>query len=128
MKIPRELAVPHLGDYAVTLSAAERIHLLNMLPQQGDASLLRRVEALKGRLLFTDEEEKQWALKAEGGTFHWDPKALTDTVIEVGERMWDEIQKLLKGMDSDSTLSLHQLSLFDKFVENSKPAACETEG
>lgn len=116
-----DLTTAHVGPYAAVLSLAERIHLMNMLPEQGNVISIRRVDELKKKLLPSEAEIERWNLKIEGASFQWDPKSDTDAVIEVGQSMWDLVVKTLKDMDSAGTMTTNQVSLYEKFVENEKP-------
>lgn len=121
MKLPKNLAVAHVGPYAVKLTLAERIHVMNLLPEQADVITLRRISVARAALMPSEAEIKAWDVTIANGSFQWQPESDTSAVIEIGESMWDKISEILKEKSKANELNLAQLPLYEKFVEGDKP-------
>lgn len=104
------------------LGIYERINLQSLLPNQGDFVTLKKSKELVERLVFTDEELKEYEIKSvqiDQNRMMWvfnekgkDYKA----DIQIGEFCEEVIIKILKEKDSTKTLESFQISLYDKFV------------
>jgi len=104
------------------LNIAERISLLNVLPQQGNILTLRIVQELRTSLSFTEEEMEKWKIKnqkVEGGVvITWDEDFVKETKdIKIGKAATGIIKQGLLRLDSQKQLRLDMIPLYEKFVE-----------
>jgi len=108
--------IPIPSKYSLELTIAERIYVLNLLPQEGEALQMRRVEQLTKRLLPSEEEEAAWGVTNVNGAFTWSPEAKTEAVVEIGQSMWDKLVSILTDRDKAGKLQLAHLGIYEKFV------------
>ena len=99
------------------LTINNRILILNLLPKQGDITMLKQLRTMKEDLSFTDKEKEDWKLDfdAMNGMVRWDEKKVKDTYIEVSERMQKLIATELKKLNKAHKLEDPHLDLWDKF-------------
>ena len=99
------------------LTVAERVRILDMLPQQGDFVTLRIIRDLQGDLSFSEEEIKEWDVQYQAGRVLWDEEKAGLKDIAVGERASEIIADALRKLDSENKLHIGQIDLFEKFVK-----------
>lgn len=99
----------------MNLNIMERITLVNLLPQQGNAATLRIVRDLQRELSFTEEEMEQCGMVASEERITWEPGSDFEKEIALGSRATRIIVDALEGLDKDSRLEMQHLSLLDKF-------------
>lgn len=106
------------------LNIAERIALLGVLPQQGNAITLRIVRELQTRLSFTEEELKHYNIEnhqlPDGrATITWNPElSQKETDIPIGEAATGVIKAQLTKLNAQNQLHVTMLPLYEKFVED----------
>lgn len=108
------------------LTIAERMAILNILPQQGNIATLRILQDLQRKLTFSEEEFMKYKVKHEvkegNAWIEWAPefdKARVDIPISKVES--GIITQALMKLDQNSQLQLGALPLWDYFVENKEP-------
>lgn len=99
------------------LTINERIMTLNLLPKQGDITMLRQLRVLKEALSFTDKEKEDWEVIFDEmrGMVKWDDKKVKEVDIEMSERMQKLIAAELRKLNKAQKLEEAQVSLWDKF-------------
>jgi len=109
------------------LKVAERLMLMNLLaPIEGDITALRLVRSLQVNLGFNEEETAALAFNQETpGRVAWKQEADVPTEIEIGPAAKAIIATQLKKASAMKTLSLQQLDLYEKFVEEDKEPPTE---
>jgi hypothetical protein len=109
------------------LKVAERLMLMNLLaPIEGDITALRLVRSLQVNLGFNEEETATLEFNQETpGRVAWKQEADVPTEIEIGPAAKAIIATQLKKASATKSLSLQQLDLYEKFVEDDKEAPVE---
>jgi len=97
----------------------ERLVLLNVLPQQGDAVTLRILRDFQTEVSFTEEEKKAVNLVSSNGQITWNAPDYKPKDIEVGDTMKEIVVGVLKGLNAGKKLTQHSLPLYDRFVSAS---------
>lgn len=106
------------------LNIAERIALMGILPQQGNAVTLRIIRELQGELSFTEEELKHYGIEnhpqpSGGITITWNPElSQEEKDIEIGEAAEGVITAQLKRLDAQNQLHVSMLPIYERFVED----------
>jgi len=94
----------------------ERLLLLNVLPERGNAVTLRIVNQLRERLSFTEADIEQYDVVADGEQVRWNiEKGEAETEIKIGSVAHRTIVDALEELDKNEELELQHLSLLDKF-------------
>lgn len=106
----------------MVLTFAQRILLLQILPDQGNIVTLRVVQDLRKSLAATEEEIKEHNIIVENvdgkSNIKWDPEFSTD--IEMGDIAKQIIAEQLKDLNEKKELTENMVSLYDLFVNPTK--------
>jgi len=97
------------------LSVADRLALLNILPQEGDITTLKIVRKLREELSFSEEEHGILQFQNDGQMIRWNP--LEDKDVEVGEKATDIISDALKELNKQKKISVDWVELYERFVK-----------
>lgn len=98
------------------LTVSERINLINILPIHANFVVLTKSRELSNQLNFSDEEIKNWEIKAEDNQVKWNPEKVQSKDIKIGEIMTEEIKRILREKDEAKELELPLLTLYEKFI------------
>jgi len=110
-----------------SLGVSDRLHLLNILPKEGNAVTLRVLRQFKMKLSFSEEELKNWEIVIEGANIKWNQEKAKEKDIEIGTVMLRLIEDNLKKLNDEKKLIESQLDLYDKFIEEVKEEKKEDE-
>ena len=101
------------------LSVLDRLLLLGMLPAEGDLTTLRIVRQLREALSFSEAEHAALRLTSEGGRVTWDGQSGAALVkqVAIGHKAWGLIVQTLTTLAESKKLTLPQLDLYERFVE-----------
>jgi len=108
------------------LNIAERIALMGVLPQQGNAITLRIIRELQSRLSFTEEELKHYNIQNHANPdgsarVTWNPELSEEEKdIPIGEAATGVIKEQLTKLNAQNQLHVTMLPLYEKFVEEQK--------
>lgn len=98
------------------LNILERLLLVNVLPEKGNAVTLRIVSQLRERLSFTEQDIEKYGITVEGEAVRWDPeKGQEEVEIKIGAVAQRTIVDALTELDKNEDLEMQHLSLLDKF-------------
>ena len=97
------------------LSVADRLALLNILPQEGDITTLKIVRKLREELSFSEEEHAILQFQNDGQMIRWNP--LEDKDVEVGEKATDIISDAFKELNKQKKISVDWVELYERFVK-----------
>jgi len=103
------------------LTIIERIALLGLLPAENNFVTLKIIRKLKEDLSFSEDEIKQFEIKAENDRMFWNVKVENNLMpdgkeIAIGEKASDIIVEALKKLDESKKLAERHVSLYEKFV------------
>jgi len=98
------------------LTIAERVHLYDMLPDEGNVTTIRAISEAQSTIGLSPEELEQWSVTNENGKVRWDSGCDTNTEIEVSSVITDIAIEELNRLNDEDKLTVGQLSLWDKFV------------
>ena len=111
------------------LNVFERLLLRNIIPQiQGwnYAHMKEARELMEG--LFTEEEETDLQIEQEGNQVKWKTEKEDGTPIPqereilISDGLKVKVGKFLGQLDQQEKLGFEHMTLYDKFVEDDKPA------
>ncbi len=107
------------------LNVIERIHLLGILPAEGDFTTLRILRDLRAALSFTEQEHKDLGItvipRPDGQqNITWNQAADTGKEIEIGPRARTIIEATLDGLEKGKRLPATHLELYERFMEPAK--------
>lgn len=106
------------------LNIAERLALLGVLPQQGNAITLRVIRELQNQLSFTEAEMEHYNVKNQqlpDGRVNvtWNPELIDETKdIKIGKVAKKTIIEQLERLNSTKQLHISMLPIYDKFIES----------
>lgn len=113
-----------IGMVKVKLNAGERINLLNMLPAEGDFSLLRISREVSIIIGLSDEELKKFGVVTSNVnnqiSYTWGEEGNKDIELELGPRAFAMICDVLEKKDKEKKLLMNQYTLYEKFLEKDK--------
>ncbi len=105
------------------LNVAARIHVIAILPLEGDVTTLRIVRELRETLSLTEEEHRDFGVTTEERegqvTFKWGnvQAAMAPREIELRPKALAIIVETLKRLNQTKRLRAELLSLFEMFVD-----------
>ena len=107
------------------LKVAERLILLNLLPQEGDIVTLRVIRDSQAVIGLSEEELGELELKHpknEDGSedpnrLIWKAEADQEKEIPIGPRATSIIVEKLEKLNSEKKLTIQQVGLYEKFVD-----------
>ena len=100
---------------------AERLMLLNLLPQEGDIVTLRVVRDAQSVIGLSEIELTSLELKQEEGKVIWKAEADVEKDIPLGPRVTSIIVDKLTKLSEEKKLTIQQVGLYEKFVEPQEP-------
>lgn len=101
---------------------AERMMLLNLLRDaEGDVTMLRIVRDTQSKLGFSEEELEALDIRQDATQMRWKGKADQPVEIDLGRKATKLITEKLEQLNAEKKLTVPQLSLYDKFVEDEDP-------
>ena len=98
------------------LNAAERIHVLGLLPAEGNFLTLKILKDLKEVLGFSEKDYKEMEIKQVGDQVMWNTKGTEEREIPIGEKATEMIVEALKKLDKEGKLTMNTFSLYEKFI------------
>lgn len=101
---------------AETLGVQERLALLDILPAQGNAKTMRAVRSLTAKLHFSDEERSALGLVTDGPKVSWSAAEEEARAFEIADAERAVIVARLSDLDTQGTLTVQMLPLFERFV------------
>lgn len=102
--------------------AAERMMLLNLLGDaEGDVTMLRIVRDTQAKIGFSEEELEALDIRREETRMFWNAKADQPVEIDLGKKATKLIAEKLERLSAEKKLTVPQLALYDKFVEDEDP-------
>ncbi|KKK81059.1 hypothetical protein LCGC14_2817280 [marine sediment metagenome] len=100
------------------LSVPDRLVLLNVLPAEGDVTMLRILRELTSALSFTEIELAKLKFKANPGPpprTEWVENAVGDVDIEIGPRAYSLIAERFERLNKEKKMTLDLLPAYEKF-------------
>jgi DNA modification methylase len=110
------------------LNIAERIALLQVLPEEGDFTTLKVLREIQENVGFSEEDHKKYKIEKfneegkkdpNGNRIRWDPvEGIKEVEIEFGVKATEIVKDALTKMDSEKKLIPNLFTLFEKFVQD----------
>ena len=101
------------------LTMAERLLLLNVLPEKGDITTIRVLHDLQQSLGPTSEEQEEFGFFADEekpGMIFWNTELPQEKEIEISKAASKLIKDRLLGVSEKGEVTVDLIPLFDKFV------------
>ena len=99
------------------LSIHDRLMVLNLLPKQGDITMLRVIDETLKTVGFSDEEVESLDFKHDEGGTKWN-----DTIgpkeIAIGSAAAGLLRHALKKKNDDKALSLDEIPFYERIMED----------
>ena len=108
----------------VKLTVKQRIHLLNILPDKGNITMIKMLRVLREALSFDEKENKVLSLKQHtNGMVTWDPKSekKSGKEINIPDTILEKVRQTLEQLNVSESLSDEHLELFEMFVSDTLP-------
>ena len=121
------------------LNVFERAQILQILPKEGDFTILKVLRELQGLVGFSDEDHKEFNIRSNGATVSWGPseeknnkgkrlfsdeenKKFSEAVVEereikFGDKALEIIKNELLKLDKDKKLTPAMFTVYEKFVQ-----------
>jgi hypothetical protein len=110
------------------LTIADRVMLLNVMPQEGSILTLRVIRELQTELSFSDKELEELKIvnNPATGVISW-PVENNDVTKEVlfSATRWNIIKTELEKRNNQNKLALNLIPLYERFVEGKRDEAEE---
>ena len=97
------------------LSVMERIHLLSLLPKEGNLVTLKIVRNLQNELGFSEEENKETGLTINKDN-HYEWKKDIQKEVKIGETAKKVITDMFEELDKNEKLNMQTLVLYERFM------------
>lgn len=98
------------------MTIPERLHLMGILPKEGNFLTLRVTRELVSKVGFSAAELKEFEITEENGFVHWSPDKNTIKSIEFLDSEMDIIKMALLKLDKEQKLDMNTFHLYEKFV------------
>jgi len=105
------------GSENMELTVAERLMILNLLPNEGNFTNLKLLRVARENLSFSDAENKALNFQQTGDQVTWTNSDRGNKGVELGRVVETILADALKKLDDESKLKDEQISLYEKFVE-----------
>ena len=104
------------------LDVAERLKLLQLLPQKEDYASIKTIRRVRETIAFSEEELKALKFQEQGGRVVWDATSPLAAEREFPIDSWttDKIREVLSRLNAEHGLSEDTISLYDKFITDYK--------
>lgn len=99
------------------LNVAERLNILQLLPQEGNFITLKVVRELQSELSFSEEELKSYEIDEKENMVQWNQGGNDRKEITIGDTGMGIISDAFKKLEGENKLSLRLLSLYERIVE-----------
>jgi len=97
------------------LSVMERIHLLSLLPKEGNLVTLKIVRNLQNDLGFSEKENKETGLTInKDNRYEW--KKDIQKEVDIGDTAKQVIKDMFEELDKNKKLNMQTLELYERFV------------
>lgn len=108
------------------LTILERLKLMEILPTESNYVTFKILADLRAELSFSEKEIKDYKIiqkvDAEGrGQVFWDAIKEKEKDIVLGEQADIIIRTALQKVDAEKKVTIHNISLFEKFQPEIKP-------
>ena len=101
------------------LNIAERVALLQILPETGDFITLKILREMQLNIGFSEEDYKIFKIKTEENRVSWDPvEGLKEVEIEFGEKAIEIVKEALTKLDGEKKLIPNLFTVYEKFVQD----------
>ena len=100
----------------VELNLAERIALMEILPEEGNFITLKIIRDLKSLIGMKETDFKKFGIVQEGDKITWNPEGNKGVEFEIEEKSEEIIRESLEGLNKKSKLAERHLNLYEKFV------------
>lgn len=122
------------------LNVFERTQVLQVLPTEGDFTILKVLQDLQRNVGFSDEEHKEFNISRDGAQVSWGPseekdakgkkkfseeenKKFAEAVtkekeIEFGVKATEIVKDALLDLDKEKKLKSAQYTIYEKFVQD----------
>jgi hypothetical protein len=101
------------------LNIKDRIHLLDILPKEGNFVTMRALKEVKDNLAPTEEEVKELNIQQSGNNIVWNASKDTGKEIIINDIAGELISKALMELDKNNKLNEATASLYPRFVPTS---------
>ena len=101
------------------LTMAERMRLLNVLPESGGIAEIRIANDLRLALAPSEEEYEEYGFftdEEKPGMLFWNVEAEKEAEIKISKPAKKLIEAALLKVDEEGQVTVDLISLFDKFV------------
>jgi hypothetical protein len=105
-----------MADFKVTLSVADRLTLLGVLPEEGNLGTIRLLRGLQEKVGFSADELSEIRFVTEGRRTSWQP--FPDRELEFHGMEVKMIVDRLEALNKSDKLTLQHLPLCEKFLES----------
>lgn len=106
------------------LNTQDRLIILDLMPDHGNAATCRVIRDAQMLLGFSDEESAALELRSgEGNRLHWNPAADVPREFALGVVASRIIRERLAELEAKGLLTVRQLSLYERFCEEPKATA-----
>lgn len=101
-------------EYKLTIP--ERVHILNLLPNEGSFVTLRVIREISSIVGFSASEIVNYDIKESNGEITWNDLGNKETSINLIDEQAEIIRKELRKKDADETLNMGIYSVYEKFM------------
>ena len=99
------------------LNVAERLTLVQIIPEKGNFKTMTTVEKVKDTLYLSEEEREEYEIEQVGNQLTWNEKGSDQKEIEFSDFGWELLIESLEKLDKDATLTSPQFLIYKQFKE-----------
>jgi len=99
------------------LHVRDRLLLLQMLPAEGDLTMIRIVRKLREALSFTEIEHAEFQLTLKGNNYTWNPANDVGAEIEIGAKAKEIIGIGFEALNKSGKFTEAHLAIYDQIME-----------
>jgi len=107
------------------LNVAERLTLVQIIPEKGNFKTMSTVEKVKTTLYLSEEEREEFEVKQAGNNLAWNEKGSEQREIEFSDFGRELIIESLEKLDKEENLTSPQFLIYKQFKEEEEKAKAE---
>ena len=99
------------------LNVAERLTLVQIVPEKGNFKTMRTVETVKNTLYLSEEEREEFEVKQVGQNLAWNEKGSEQREISFSDFGLELITEAFEKLDKEENLTSPQYLIYKRFKD-----------
>ena len=106
------------------LNVAERLTLVQIIPEKGNFKTMTTVENVKTILYLSEEEREEFEVEQTGNNLKWNEKGSKQREVSFSDFGWELIMESFEQLDKKENLTSPQFLIYKYLKEEEKNKCC----